>query len=81
MIENEPPTKLSILVISFWRRMERCANASSPMLRRKTDELGNGAVIEQRLYQLIRLLKPVAKRSVEIEFLDSGVEVFAFTFG
>ncbi|HYS70212.1 MAG TPA: hypothetical protein VEM14_08225 [Gemmatimonadaceae bacterium] len=47
----------------------------------KTDEQGNGTVTEQRLYQLIRQPKPIAERSFEIEFLDSGVEVFAFTFG
>jgi hypothetical protein len=48
---------------------------------RQTDEQGNGAVTEQRLYQLIQQPKPIAERSFEIEFLDSGVEVFAFTFG
>jgi len=48
---------------------------------RQTDEQGNGTVTEQRLYQLIRQPKPIAERSLEIEFLDSGVEVFAFTFG
>lgn len=48
---------------------------------RQTDEQGNGAVTEHRLYQLIRQPKPIAERSFEIEFLDSGVEVFAFTFG
>jgi hypothetical protein len=45
------------------------------------DEQGNGAVSEQRLYQLIRQSKPIANRQFEIEFLDSGVEAFAFTFG
>ena len=48
---------------------------------RQTDEQGNGTVTEQRLYQLIRQPKPIAERSFEIGFLDSGVEVFAFTFG
>jgi hypothetical protein len=47
----------------------------------QTDEQGNGTVTEQRLYQLIRQPKPIAERSFEIEFFDSGVEVFAFTFG
>ena len=42
---------------------------------------GNGTVTEQRLYQLIRQPKPIADRQFEIEFLDSGVEAFAFTFG
>jgi len=45
------------------------------------DEQGNGTVIEQRMYQLIRQPKPIAARQVEIEFLDSGVEAFSFTFG
>jgi thiol-disulfide isomerase/thioredoxin len=45
------------------------------------DDQGNGTVAEQRLYQLIRLPKPIADRQFEIEFLDSGAEAFAFTFG
>jgi hypothetical protein len=45
------------------------------------DEQGNGTVTEQRLYQLIRQPRPVADRQFEIEFLDPGVEAFAFTFG
>jgi thiol-disulfide isomerase/thioredoxin len=45
------------------------------------DEQGNGTVTEQRLYQLIRHPKPIADRQFEIEFLGSGVEAFAFTFG
>jgi thiol-disulfide isomerase/thioredoxin len=45
------------------------------------DDEGNGTVTEQRLYQLIRQPKPIADRQFEIEFLNPGVEVFAFTFG
>jgi thiol-disulfide isomerase/thioredoxin len=45
------------------------------------DEQGNGTVTEQRLYQLIRQPQPIADRLFEIEFLDSGVQAFAFTFG
>ena len=45
------------------------------------DDLGKGMVTEQRTYQLIRQPKPIADRQFEIEFLDSGVEAFAFTFG
>jgi thiol-disulfide isomerase/thioredoxin len=45
------------------------------------DEQGNGMVTEQRLYQLIRQPQPIADRQLEIEFLDSGVEAYAFTFG
>ena len=42
---------------------------------------GNGTVVEPRLYQLIRQPKPIAERQFEIEFLDAGVQTFAFTFG
>jgi thiol-disulfide isomerase/thioredoxin len=45
------------------------------------DDQGNGTVTEQRLYQLIRQPRPINDRQFEIEFLDSGVEAFAFTFG
>jgi hypothetical protein len=45
------------------------------------DEQGNGTVTTQRLYQLIRQPQPIADRQFEIEFLDAGMEAFAFTFG
>jgi hypothetical protein len=45
------------------------------------DKQGNGTLSEQRMYQLVRQPKPIADRHFEIEFLDSGVEAFAFTFG
>jgi thiol-disulfide isomerase/thioredoxin len=45
------------------------------------DHRGLGMVSEQRLYQLIRQRKSIADRQLEIEFLDSGVEAFVFTFG
>ncbi len=45
------------------------------------DDQGGGAVTEQRMYQLIRQPAPIVDRQFEIEFLDSGVEAFAFTFG
>ena len=45
------------------------------------DEQGNGTVTAPRLYQLIRQAEPIGDRQVEIEFLDSDVEAFAFTFG
>ena len=41
----------------------------------------DNTVTEPRMYQLIRQPKPIADRLFEIEFLDSGVEAFAFTFG
>jgi len=46
-----------------------------------TDATGHGTVSGQRLYQLIRQDKPATDRTFEIEFLDPGVEVYAFTFG
>jgi hypothetical protein len=45
------------------------------------DSQGNGTVIEQRLYQLIRQPQPIVDRQFQIEFLDPGVETFDFTFG
>jgi thiol-disulfide isomerase/thioredoxin len=42
---------------------------------------GRGDVKEQRTYQLIRQTGPIADRRFEIEFLDSGVEAYCFTFG
>ena len=42
---------------------------------------GTGTVTEHRLYQLIRQKGPVEDRTFEIEFLDPGVQAFAFTFG
>jgi thiol-disulfide isomerase/thioredoxin len=45
------------------------------------DEQGNGMVTEPRLYQLIRQSEYIADRQFDIEFLDAGVEAFAFTFG
>lgn len=33
------------------------------------------------MYQLIRQQRPIVERQFEIEFLDGGIEAFAFTFG
>ena len=46
-----------------------------------TDANGVGTVEEHRLYQLIRQKGAVEDRTFEIEFLDPGVQAFAFTFG
>lgn len=45
------------------------------------DAGGAGTVSEQRLYQLVRQQGAVKERTFEIEFLDPGVQAFAFTFG
>jgi hypothetical protein len=42
---------------------------------------GAGEVRQPRMYQLIRQKGPINDQTFEIEFLDSGVEVFSFTFG
>ena len=46
-----------------------------------TDESGNGIVTEHRLYQLIRQKGAITDHTFAIEFLDPGVQAFAFTFG
>jgi thiol-disulfide isomerase/thioredoxin len=46
-----------------------------------TDPNGAGIVQEHRLYQLVRQKGAVEDRTFEIEFLDPGVQAFAFTFG
>lgn len=47
-----------------------------------TDASGAGTVHEQRLYQLIRQPPGVIHRhTFTIEFLDAGVQAYAFTFG
>jgi hypothetical protein len=46
------------------------------------DARGEGVVTSQRLYQLVRQRKVADDdRLFEIEFLDPGVQAFAFTFG
>ncbi|HZZ11563.1 MAG TPA: cytochrome c biogenesis protein DipZ [Paraburkholderia sp.] len=42
---------------------------------------GSGTVTGQRLYQLVRQSGDVADHTFSIEFLDPGVQAFAFTFG
>ena len=46
-----------------------------------TDADGLGQVTGNRLYQLVRQKGKPAERTFEIEFLDPGVQAFAFTFG
>ena len=42
---------------------------------------GSGALIEQRMYQLIRQPGPIVDRLLEVEFLDPGAQAVCFTFG
>ena len=45
------------------------------------DADGNGLLRQGRLYQLIRQHDEVRERTLEIRFLEPGVEAYAFTFG
>ena len=45
------------------------------------DEDGSGMLREGRLYQLVREAGRVRERTLEITFLESGAEAYAFTFG
>jgi thiol-disulfide isomerase/thioredoxin len=45
------------------------------------DERGYGSVGEHRLYQVIRQSRPIGDRTVEIDFLEPGTEIYSFTFG
>jgi len=46
-----------------------------------TDAEGRGTIANHRLYQLVRQGASGKERVLEIEFLDSGVEAYVFTFG
>jgi cytochrome c biogenesis protein CcdA/thiol-disulfide isomerase/thioredoxin len=46
-----------------------------------TDASGAGTIDGQRLYQLIRQSGDVGEHLFSIEFLDSGVQAYSFTFG
>jgi len=45
------------------------------------DDDGNGVLEHGRLYQLVRAHDAVRERTLEITFLESGAEAYAFTFG
>ena len=45
------------------------------------DSQGWGRVQDTRLYQLVRQTRPVADRTFEIEFFDTGPRAYVFTFG
>ena len=45
------------------------------------DGEGYGVINEHRLYQLVRQQGNIVNRQFEVEFFDTGVEVFSFTFG
>jgi hypothetical protein len=45
------------------------------------DADGWGSLDDDRLYQLVRQAGKVVDRTFEIEFFESGVRAYAFTFG
>ena len=45
------------------------------------DADGQGIVDGQRLYQLVRQKGAISDHTFAIQFLDPGVQAFAFTFG
>jgi len=45
------------------------------------DEEGRGTLVQPRLYQLVREPASITDRTLEIAFLDAGVEAYVFTFG
>ena len=64
-------------------RFKVTLNGVAPAVDHGVDSASDGAgeVQEYRLYQLIRQEQRVEGRTFEIEFLDPGVQAFAFTFG
>jgi len=54
---------------------------NSRSTRADLDGEGDGTVVEQRLYQLIRQHGAVTDHIFELTFLDPGVEAYAVTFG
>jgi cytochrome c biogenesis protein CcdA/thiol-disulfide isomerase/thioredoxin len=55
--------------------------APGPSHGADVDADGQGVVTEQRLYQLVRQNNMITDRTFEIQFLDPGVQAYAFTFG
>ena len=45
------------------------------------DEEGRGTLLQPRLNQLVRQPGLITDRTIEIAFLDTGVEAYVFTFG
>jgi hypothetical protein len=45
------------------------------------DEQGHGAMIQPRLYHLVRQPGRIADRTLEIDFGAPGVEAYVLTFG
>jgi len=56
-------------------------DAPGPSRGADVDEDGNGLLRDGRLYQLVREHDAVRERTLEITFLEPGVEAYVFTFG
>jgi hypothetical protein len=70
--KNGPPVRFKVKL-----------NGAAPVDNHGSDSSadGTGEVREPRMYQLIRQKGSITDATFEIEFLDSGVEAFSFTFG
>ncbi len=62
-------------------RVQLDGAAPGPNHGADTDASGVGVIKDQRLYQLIRQSSDVGKHVFSIEFLDSDVQAYSFTFG
>jgi hypothetical protein len=45
------------------------------------DASGEGALVEPRMYRLVRQRGPIRARTVESEFAEPGVRAYVFAFG
>jgi hypothetical protein len=57
------------------------ASLPAPHMAVDVDEDGDGVLADGRLYQLVRERDRVPERTLDITFLEPGVEAYAFTFG
>ncbi len=62
-------------------RVQLDGSAPGPNHGADTDANGDGVIKEQRLYQLIRQATAVGEHVFSIEFLDTDVQAYSFTFG
>jgi hypothetical protein len=62
-------------------RLHLDGEAPGPSRGVDVDEGGNGLLRDGRLYQLVREHDAVRERTLEITFLEPGVEAYVFTFG
>jgi thiol-disulfide isomerase/thioredoxin len=70
--DPDRPVRFRIRIDGAWSGADRGADV---------DAEGMGSVREPRMYQLARQSGSIADRTFEIEFLESGVRAYCFTFG